>query len=563
MESTATCRDLVEQALAAASAQQPELLLRAETLADGAADWQRLADAWAAKGDTAAAERCLVAALAESVDGVWDHRRAAMTRVALGDHAGAVATLAALERIYVARGETSGLSWRLLAEGFGELQDDAGVRRCLDAGRLRGVTADDGCAVATGFLALLDDRDAALRLVAMAAERALTEIIDPDDPSAFGCSTVASVWRDLGEFDRAVALLTAALDRAPDTGCCLWLARAWSFQGEVEGAHAAAVQRCLQKASALAQLFEPWFDVAKATHECGGRVLAVREALAKAQALATSTSQFGRLAFAWRTWLGDAEAAQRCGPCGRTPAELAPPGLSPTGWARDAGALFDWLRARLDDDALLAIASCDYQSDVDEHLAALQLVRDAGRVPIPLSWHPREVLMLTRWGEGLQVDHVSRAFCCTVLGLGALDDDGRGVDSIEDTLAVLLESCMLLGRDALERLPPFLVALLDGPAERDRTELAHAMLALLLAGVQLDGDDARLEALAARLLTLEAELVHDDRQPHPEHGFVLGSTHYDQSVAVWQRIVRTTLRGLRVDAARPALAQVVQRLLTR
>jgi hypothetical protein len=47
---------------------------------------------------------------------------------------------------------------------------------------------------------------------------------------------------------------------------------------------------------------------------------------------------------------------------------------------------------RVDDSMLLEIAKADYGDDVDIHLAALHQIR-ANNIPIPMQWHPGEVLL--------------------------------------------------------------------------------------------------------------------------------------------------------------------------
>ena len=223
----------------------------------------------------------------------------------------------------------------------------------------------------------------------------------------------------------------------------------------------------------------------------------------------------------------------------------------------DAGALLEWLRSRLTEAMLAAIAEADHGYDRDENFAVLQDIARSGRVPVPLEWVPREVMELSRWAEGLHVDHVQRAFCVTVLCLAELTPERFG--HIEHNLAILLESCAILGAEALVRAEGLLVALSEWPG-CEPCERAFAALGLLLATVQRDPQDPRLAPLAAHLLALDADLVRSGDYVHPEHGFVLGATHFDTAHAVWKRLVHHTFGEWRDDPERPALNEVVRRL---
>ncbi|HEU4419600.1 MAG TPA: hypothetical protein VFT55_11720, partial [Planctomycetota bacterium] len=409
------------------------------------------------------------------------------------------------------------------------------------------------------FVELLGDRDSARDAIERAEALAASALDPMGAPDVRAFWTVANAWHGLLEDPaRARGALDTGLSRATDVSGCLTMAAAWSSHEREPSLHAADIQRCLAKARGFARSFADWFAIAEQTRDCAGDADDVRSALQQARAVAATPEERRQLGTALRRWLGDHEAASALGSSGLTPDELAPPGPPVLGWPRDAGALFHWLRARITEDMLDTIAGADYGNDHDEHLAALVDIWRDGLVPVPLFWHPRDVLELRQWEEGLGVDHVERAFCCTLLCFGELEDEPLGPGGIEDTLATLLESCMLLGHEALVRLPGLLSALLDPAAERDTTEAAFCVLALLLVTAQLDGRDPRLEAMAARLRALDVELA-ELSHPHPEHGFVLGATFFDQRVRTWQRLVRETLARVPFDATTPALAEVVRR----
>jgi hypothetical protein len=97
----------------------------------------------------------------------------------------------------------------------------------------------------------------------------------------------------------------------------------------------------------------------------------------------------------------------------------------------------------VDDEMLSWISTADYGSGADQHLVALQQVRDTGAFPISMHWYPGEVLELIRWSEPEDPEwkpgrtgeygHWMRAFSCAALlratkapyGYG----DGLGTDS--------------------------------------------------------------------------------------------------------------------------------------
>lgn len=560
VQPVATTKDLLQQAETAAGGGRLALLARAEEVAECAGDWQAVADAWAALGDAAAAERCLVKALQRSEHGIWDYRHAAATRALLGDHIGAVATLARLEAAFLGEDEADGLGWRLLAEGFAELQDFDGVRRCLDTGRERATTADDLYSVAKAYAELVGDLTTARQLLEQAGAIA-GSVVDPDGvPDVSPWWTIANAWHELFQDPvRTHAALEAGTALAADVSGCLTMAHAWQGFDEPAGQYRDAIRRCLDKARGLATTFQAWHEIAGVTRECDGDLEAVRSALSRAEAMLTTSAERHKLAVARCDWLGEADNGAASEPVGFLPEELAPRGMTASGWMQDAGALLEWLRPRITEPMLLAIAEADGGYDVDEHLAALRGIVGCGRVPVPLEWEPREALELSQWVEGLDVDHVQRAFCGAVLCLAELGPEPGGVGALVDRLAVLLESCAILGAEVLAHAEGLLVALMESD-ECETDERAFAALGLLLAAVQRDPQEPRLEPLAAHLLALDADLVRKNDYVHPEFGFVLGATCYTQRHKVWQRLVHDTFAAWHDDPSRPALTEVVRRL---
>src|SRR5262249_41371336 len=149
----------------------------------------------------------------------------------------------------------------------------------------------------------------------------------------------------------------------------------------------------------LARSAAEHLEIAEAAFDAGLGPDAVRAALERAEALAQGAER-ALVSSAYRQWLGDEEAARRLGPRGARPEEAG---------------LFDWLRARAGASALAHIAQADYGHGAAKHLAALQDICASGLVPRPLAWQPHEVLALTRWTRGADVDHLERALACTLL----------------------------------------------------------------------------------------------------------------------------------------------------
>jgi hypothetical protein len=126
--------------------------------------------------------------------------------------------------------------------------------------------------------------------------------------------------------------------------------------------------------------------------------------------------------------------------------------------------LLDLIVEHIDDAMLLEIARCDYGDDVEIHLAALHQIR-ANNIPMPMQWHPREVLELTRWTEWDSLNpqdekistrnHWMRLFACTVLIWASLEpenyqnqgEDWYCIDGEDSTIIQFLDSALHLGDD--------------------------------------------------------------------------------------------------------------------
>jgi hypothetical protein len=124
--------------------------------------------------------------------------------------------------------------------------------------------------------------------------------------------------------------------------------------------------------------------------------------------------------------------------------------------------LLELIFGHVDDSMLVEIAICDYGHDVPIHLEALHQIR-ANNIPVPMQWHPREVLELTGWREwdNLQDEAIStrnhwmRLFACTVLIWASLEPENYEYQSEEwsytdggsPIIIQLLDSALYLGDD--------------------------------------------------------------------------------------------------------------------
>jgi len=548
-----TTADFLRFAAAAAADERVGWLEGAEGLAECASDWLGIAQAWLAAGDAAAALRCTGVSLQVADRDVHAWLGASRLRAALVGREAALDTLDAAAAMQ-ASGSADVLHWRLLAEGCFEHGDVERAHRCLAAGARLARTADEFTTLARGH-ASLGEHDAARVMLERAEVLADVAAESRGQDAEDAHCSVAVAWHEiepgLGQEQR---VLGKGLAMARATRTCLGIAEAWAGLAMTPDTNDAEIASAHARAWQLAQHFEDFVALADAE---GVDPADRRRALQRAVMLAATATERLRVAQAWRTCLGE-EPPAGLHRTHFTPAELAAPRAGTCGWDHDAGALFDWLRERVSDEALATIADADYGHGRHAHLEALRAIRDEGRLPIPLPWHPREVLELVRWDRGIHVDHVRRAFCCVVLVIAELAEEGAAI-GIADGLAPLLESCAELGHDAVAKARGLLAALADGETVRRGGEVAFALLGLLLAGLRCDAADERLEPLAARLLAVDAELVRQGQRVHPEHGFVLGATHMDQRVDMWRRLAIETLTPVRGDSARPALAAVAAR----
>ena len=441
---------------------------------------------------TDVANRALATAVTERE--VWGFRDVATARATrLDDVEGARAALeAGVAAFLEPRTDLLGkpeharaYEWVLLGKGFLEtLHDPGGMRRCLEAGRDGARSAEETCDIATAWAEHVD-HGAAVAL-----------LLDAEGRGGARPWTLANAWYALGDSSAVRRVLDAALEGAVSCDAALHVASAWASHRAPD-----QVRRALARAQKLATTAHDWLEIGESAFDAGLGDAPVRLAVERAEAMSTDDDEKGRVSRAYRDWLHDEEAATRLGPRGVRPEALRRHVRTLPGWETSASDLFDWLRARATPEVLTHIAKADYGMDFDKHLAALRDICETGLVPRTLGWEPHEVLALTRWSTGENVDHLARALSCTLL---CLPPDN--MDDLVTNGAILAESCLALGPEASHLAERFFAwrseteADVEDPEDDDvGPEQPVALLLLYLLRTAAVPDDPRLEGLAKML----------------------------------------------------------------
>jgi hypothetical protein len=186
---------------------------------------------------------------------------------------------------------------------------------------------------------------------------------------------------------------------------------------------------------------------------------------------------------------------------------------------------------RVDDSMLLEIAKADYGDDVDIHLAALHQIR-ANNIPIPMRWHPGEVLCLTRWAEWDSLstkdgaistrNHWMRLFACTVLIWASLEPENyeyngdeywNHIDGEDSTIIQFLDSALNLGEETSLAALQFLGWRMQCQMQRalldeDVGNCPCYAVAMLLLWVSLVGGAASLEHRDPEMVDFLISVAH-------------------------------------------------------
>ncbi|MCB9700775.1 MAG: hypothetical protein H6711_02655 [Myxococcales bacterium] len=441
------------------------------------------------------AGQTLAAAIAELA--VWGFVDVAVARAqVLGDRVGAAAALAAGEVAFAADGAPV-YRWCILGRGYlTALEDDAGARRCL----VRGLAVARAGADVGGLA------DVARAHVARGEPDSATALLREAEALPGASAEVWSlvnVWGELGAIDAIDRLLERALVDAAVVDDALRTARAAASHRRGD-----AVEAALERARSLAEGAGAWLEVAETAHDVGADPALVRDALDHASAVDADEATRHQIAAGYLHWLGDADAAARCGPHGVRPEALRVRSRTFPGPAPDTAGLIEWLRAGLSDASLEAIAEVDYGYEAAKKLATLRDLRAQGLLPRRLDAGIHEAFALTRWSSGAGVDHRARAFACALLLVDTHDDDPA------DTTPILVESCLALGDEATRLGAGYLawIASSDAPPlvdedeeedeedEEDEGADPSALLGLALLVAAVDPGDPALDAITQALI---------------------------------------------------------------
>jgi hypothetical protein len=464
--------------------------------------------------DEAFVRTCLEAALRAANDRIWVPRNVArLYREALGDAASARRVLGELAPLTC-------LEWRLAAAAWIELEEVAVATSYLERAAGNARTAADLCTVALGY------RDAGFfdegRLLASGAERLAVRAID--------CWTVATTHEVLG--GGGVAVLEAGLRDATEVPEIVTFVHALATF-DVE---AAVLRGAVEAGERRASTVRDWVELALTQHQILLDDEASLRCLAAASSLATSPDDERAIAVA-SARVHELELLDDDRPK-LPPAQLLRPGARSFGWDREPARLLGWLRARLPRTSIDALTRTG-DFFVNDGLVALLEVSKTGHLPHPIPAY-LDALRVVRWEP--EVDHLTRAFACTLL---CIEDAALTVpDGSAAQLAVLLDSCIALGPGAVEGALALFAAMADAYDATQSTTLLRPMtliaeLGMVLAAAWLDPTDPRLEHLIARLVTDEARYRIAQPLAMPDWLLGLARTHHRDEL--WRSLAAAIL----------------------
>lgn len=109
------------------------------------------------------------------------------------------------------------------------------------------------------------------------------------------------------------------------------------------------------------------------------------------------------------------------------------------------------------------------------------------------------------------------------------DEDGCSIDDGNDTLIILLESAIHLGREAMERLLKLLVAIVEGHPNHDDGvhDFMAAQHVLLLAAAWLAPNDRRLPSYIGNMTNNYQLGWGEDPKPGWLHRVLAGGQRYE------------------------------------
>lgn len=256
-------------------------------------------------------------------------------------------------------------------------------------------------------------------------------------------------------------------------------------------------ERCLTRAMVLASTVNEWLSIASDMDEFAPAAR-IRQTLDRALALGEGVEDREAVARAIVGLLDDIDAADAIGPRGVRPHLLREPRRDLAPLSPDPAALFDRLCAELTPEDLLHIARADYDMGVEGNVRILRDICTTRRVPRSLPHGPDEVIRLTRWSSGKEINHRARLFSATLLLLQG--DDDMAITYITP----IVDSALTMGDPWLteaRNLLAWACAVADNFSynQKDRVVFAWAMAMLIVAE---NPDDERFALLIPLLPSL-------------------------------------------------------------
>jgi tetratricopeptide (TPR) repeat protein len=540
-----TVRDLVQKAWRLArdeenhTAEILQHLQAAEEIAVDPRDWRDVGEAYAeylCDGDRARAslERALTAQDADDVDPWTYHALASVYAELLTDKTATRDVLARAERAILEsrpRRRTGHLcrlaGWTV---AFLDEQDDA--RRLLQEAESWANDTHSLCEIASAAWEHLRDEALARTVLERAVNHTREQLQSPEGSRDISdWWPIANTYKEIGDEAAVQRCLEEGHTSSVSVEEFLAVAQAWAsnFEGSSPG-----FERAMMAAQGLAQDTSEWWDIAETWFETE-QLSGILECLEQGLAVAADDKDRRKVADGFRTFLKDKARADSIAPSGFRPEHIAHQRQKLDGFTADPTGLFDVLRTQMTEEMLQDIAGADYGNDYEQNLVHLNDICTSGTIPNPLSGDLLEVLQLKHWGTGDEVNHVQRAFVCTVLGIEFCGAE-CGSDGHQSVFPVLIESCLALGDPAMACLDGLMIAAVEGALDFDSSYL-FALYGLFLARVAQDPSDERLVALAETLEATEPQFGGEGDEPDypkPEHGWLLRTTFFDQRHDLWR-----------------------------
>ncbi len=175
---------------------------------------------------------------------------------------------------------------------------------------------------------------------------------------------------------------------------------------------------------------------------------------------------------------------------------------------------FEALVASLCDDDLKEIACADYGIGKAEHFQHLKTIVDVSSIPLPIRWHPWEVLELYGWSEPnlgssfaeIRAFHRRRAFCLVVQLVAAVSPNGPFISHSHIINLIKSLDAMDAGRGGFGFLW-WLSTSLDDPQNCVFTAIGALYLGLSLN----DNRPSELATVIDWLMSMEATVAAEDR----------------------------------------------------